>query len=79
MSLAKTALRAARPRPVYFSCAQRRNASSESHGHDEHHNADATPYPKEGMMFCVSYCPSDVCGVAQDLLQLAGRTHLLLR
>ncbi|KAH8985986.1 hypothetical protein EDB86DRAFT_2809812 [Lactarius hatsudake] len=51
MSLAKTALRAARPRAVHISCAQRRNASSESHGHDEHHNADAASYPKEGMGF----------------------------
>ncbi|KAH9040052.1 hypothetical protein EDB85DRAFT_1926835 [Lactarius pseudohatsudake] len=48
MSLAKTALRAARPRAVHISCTQRRNASSGSHGHDEHHNADAASYPKEG-------------------------------
>jgi dTDP-4-dehydrorhamnose reductase len=26
----------------------------------------------------VSYCPSDIRDVAQGLLQLAGRTHLLL-
>ncbi|KAF8271269.1 hypothetical protein EI94DRAFT_1568737 [Lactarius quietus] len=48
MSLSKTALRAARPRAAYFSCAQRRNTSSGSHGHDEHHNADAASYPAEG-------------------------------
>ncbi|KAI9442439.1 hypothetical protein H4582DRAFT_1928418 [Lactarius indigo] len=48
MSLAKTAFRAARPRAVHISCAQRRNASSGSHGHDEHHDADAASYPKEG-------------------------------
>ena len=82
MSLAKTALRAVRPRAVYFSCGQHRNASSGSHGHDEHHNTDAASYPEEGMTFHthdISYCPSDVRGVAQDFLQLAGRTHLLLR
>jgi hypothetical protein len=45
MSLAKSALCAARPRAVYFSCAQRRNASSGSHGHDEH---DSASYAKEG-------------------------------
>jgi hypothetical protein len=81
MSPAKTALRVARPRAVHFSCVQRRNASSESHGHDEHHNADAASYPKEGWMSYndVSYYPPDIRDIAQGLLQLAGRTHLLLR
>jgi hypothetical protein len=81
MSLAKTALRAARPRAVYFSGVQRRNASSESHGHDEHHSADAASYPKEGWMSCndVSYCPPDIRDIAQGLHRLAGRTPLLLR
>jgi len=48
MSLAKSALCAARPRAIYLSCAQRRNVSSGSHGHDELHNPDAASYPKEG-------------------------------
>jgi len=57
MSLAKTALYAARPRVAYFLYAQRRNASSGSHGHDEHHSADAVLYPKEGMIRWHTPCP----------------------
>ncbi|KAI0302565.1 hypothetical protein BC826DRAFT_985018 [Russula brevipes] len=37
MSLVRTALLASRPQAAYLARIQRRSASSESHGHDEHH------------------------------------------
>ena len=75
MSLAKTALRSARPRAAYLSCVQRRNVSSESHGHDEHHSVS---YPKEGSMPCtmsvITLLTSEICaGFAS-----AGWTYTLI-
>ncbi|KAI0001381.1 hypothetical protein BJV74DRAFT_820261 [Russula compacta] len=48
MSLAKTALFAARPQVTHLSRIQQRSTSSSSHSNEEHHGVENTSYPKEG-------------------------------
>ncbi|KAI0283667.1 hypothetical protein BGY98DRAFT_951242 [Russula aff. rugulosa BPL654] len=48
MSLTRAALFVSRPQGAYISRIQCRSASSQSHGHDEHHGTENESYPKEG-------------------------------